>query len=43
MYQSLEEAPSSVSMHQGDFNLTGNDHTSIDQSDVIMTFTSHSE
>ena len=45
VYQSLEEAPSlsASSQHQGDFNLTGNDHTAIDESDVIMTFTSHNK
>ncbi|KAK3922427.1 Protein 60A [Frankliniella fusca] len=46
VYQSLEETGSLL--HQddarpGDFNLTGNDQTAIDQSDVIMTFTSHNK
>lgn len=48
VYQSLEEASSLLHRRdmahlQGDFNLTGNDQAAIDESDVIMTFTSHSK
>ncbi|XP_034230729.1 protein 60A [Thrips palmi] len=48
VYQSLEETSSLLHRRdmahlQGDFNLTGNDQTAIDESDVIMTFTSHNK